>query len=590
MSHASTQSTPLSVSLAGRRRSSEEWGVKAVNMDTSNLTYSPVPGTEEDISSNAIGVSLPHRIQHTRLRQNDDGDVAEQRQSVKSKTMPTLPLSDVDIPIYKRFEANLPRIRFAGRLRRSLALPPKPGTPTANPVSSDISDQLQLPDNPIHEPESSRRSEFLRVLDTTDSATEAWNAYQSLLELPHDGSQQPVPHHHLHRLSRALAAVDPPTHASFIRLLSVISTIHNNGGKVFLWQWNALINFSGKGWRKIKPEDFKKALGVYNDLISNKAPGFSFSRNSQTDQTLDDEDPTDQDRPSPDIFTYTTLVDIAGLTLHEPTFRHAMNLLYASGMKPNRITLLSMLRYYTRTGSIDGIRSTIAQFQIAGFDWGLDGINSCIWAFAKNNRIRVATAIFTVLKQRSHDSSIQDSSSSAADKIIAEEGILVPCGITPDQTTYTILIQSYAYTGDLIRSLHTFAEMVSALHLVGDAPVDPRLVSPAYRAIFLGFLRHSRSPRLDTGGSLAYRLEHLHDRHVDRDLWSFDALQALFDDFMGIPNIQASERTLYWILVAFARLSGEDTVKVKEIFTRIEDKFGLVTSGRLKRLKDRLEK
>lgn len=447
------------------------------------------------------------------------------------------------------------------------------------------------------------RAELLNILDTTQSVSRAWDAYQNLMALPRDGSRPPIPWSHLHRLTRLLASTKPRTRTHFICLLTVISTIHKTGGRVSLWQWNALVDFAGKGWRKTRQEDFMNAVGVFNDLVTHRPPGATFSRSRLDAPSSEDTSSPPTERPTPDVITYTTLLNIAGRTLHAPTFQHASVMFDDSGVKPNRITLLSKLRYFTRRGELSGVRATISQLRQNNFDLGLDGINACLWAFGRNERLDVASAIYEVLKSRLWNPQGEQDENVVAFKTFLDthEGIKVPDGILPDRITFTALLQCFAYHGDLMQSLQVFMDMITFMEESSGANSEGErggllqvtFMLPAYRAIFLGFVRHAKArQQIEVDERLSNRLQTKHLRtNVDQSVWSLDALEALFRDFLGLPeDARPSERLIYWILVAFARCTGDDLKKLREVYTRLEERFGgeWGWGGRLARMKRRL--
>lgn len=505
--------------------------------------------------------------------------------------------------VYERFESALPTIPTSRPT-------PRP-TKTSNEVKVSFAirtarnEKLSVPAvRPTPDGEHAHdRSELLNILATTDSLSHAWDAYQNLMALPRDGDRLPIPWEHLHRLTRLFASTKPRTRTLFLRLLTVISTIHKTGGRVSLWQWNALIDFAGKGWRKTRQEDFRNAMGVFNDLVSTRPPGATFSRSELGASGPEEQHPSDSDeRPSPDIVTYTTLLNIAARTLHPLTFEHASMMLHVAGIPPNRITLLTRLRYYSRRGELPGMRAIISQLREHNFDLGLDGINACIWAYGRNERLEVASAIYAVLKNRlSNLNGDQEDENILAFKqfLESQEGIQVPDGILPDRVTFTGLLQSFAYHGDLVQCLQVFMDMISVLDKPSDAnaggerngKTQTMYMMPAYRAIFLGFVRHGKSAQeIESERLLSYRLKALHNRQqIEPTAWTLNALEALFTDFLALSSdAEPSERMIYWILVAYGRCTGDDVQRLREVFLQLEERFGGGWGGRLARMRKRL--
>lgn len=489
--------------------------------------------------------------------------------------------------VRRAFEKNLPEVAipparsqdpFAGKVRGGPTKPPK--RHGSIPPLEHHPGWSNTPPDDVHR---ETRAEHLYVLATTQSVADAWKAYAALMSLPPHGTRIPIPYQYLHRLAR-LIAVSPRTRALFLRLLSVISTIHRTGGTVHLWQWNVLIDFAGKGWRKLTPENFKTALDVYHDLISNKAPGAAFSK--KTDEPNDPSThPSDDDgmaRLEPDIVTLTTLLDIATSTLHKRTVRHAQILLENSGQPLNRITYLVLLRYQSRLRQLFGVQSVLAQMAALDLDLGIDGLNACIWAFGSNNRLPLAESIYKVL--RANLDPDPDPHIEALRGHLAQQSIRIPHDVKPDHITYTALIQAYAYRGHLNECLTVFMDFVSSIIRPGETDMDDtekaKLYMPAYRAIFLGFARYGQDLRqTGTGWGAPVQASQSSD-------WTLDVLDALFHDFLRVPyGVQPSERLVYWILSAFAKTSGDDKEKLRTVYSQLEERFGGGWRGRLADIK-----
>ncbi|TCD64338.1 hypothetical protein EIP91_004248 [Steccherinum ochraceum] len=432
------------------------------------------------------------------------------------------------------------------------------------------------------------RRELLSVMATTSDLSAAWQAYETLLSLPHDSSRLSIPWEHLHRMTRLIASTKPRTRSLFTRLLSVISTVHRTGGRVELWEWNTLIDFAGKGWRRTSQEDFRNAFDVYNDMVNGNAPGAGFSSSGgrpghrEKDRSIDHPSAN----PPPDVVTLTTLLNIAASTMHKPTLQFAANLQRSSGIPPNRVTLLSYLRYFTRSDDLSGVRNIISQMELHGFEIGLDGVNAYLWAYAHAGRLDVASAIYTILHSRSIGKP-PDAYTSAVSYLRGTEAISVPEGIKPDKITYTSLLQAYAFHGHLTRCLQVFMDFTFSVKKSGDDEQQVELTMqmiPIYRAIFLGFARHGTS-------HLSQRLHNVSGgvHTAEPDAWNMQKLDALFSDFLAIPaSVKPSPRMLWWIMVAYARTSGRDTRKLQEVLSRLKERFPHQWGWRMRRLEQRI--
>ncbi|KAI0069978.1 hypothetical protein K474DRAFT_946774 [Panus rudis PR-1116 ss-1] len=406
---------------------------------------------------------------------------------------------------------------------------------------------------------------------------DALHAYNILSSRPVPPPELTIPYEHLHRLARLIAKSNPHTRPLFIHFLSVVSTIHRTGGTVKLWEWNALMDFAGKGFRKTRQRDFVAAFNIFCDMISHKPPGASFIQSDIRPVTHPE--PIGKSKSGmervPDIVTFTTLLDIAARSLHEPTLNRALRIFRQSGLTPNRITYLTLMRYYARRPELSGIRACISQLSNQGIELDTPLVNACIWAFARSNRLDVAGAMYVVMQSHPDDPPERlEEAARAREFLESHEGLRIPSKLKPDDVTYTSLLQCYAYHGDLGGALRVFADMV---HWMNDTKreLDIKLVLPAFRAIFCGFVRHGQPPSSE---------DHIYSRYSgnDKNPWTLDALDALFNDFIHLPGTATpSTRMLFWVLEAFNKLCGGDVEKMREVFHRIERRFRRRWTGRL---------
>ncbi|KAI0750882.1 hypothetical protein C8Q80DRAFT_537458 [Daedaleopsis nitida] len=453
--------------------------------------------------------------------------------------------------------------------------------------------------------EHRRRQALYDKLANAEDIEEAWRTYQELLLQRPPHVKQLIPHKYLHCFAALLVArtkwqpsQKTRTQTVFHRLLSVLSTIYYSGGQVRLWEWNALLECSGSGWRKTRMDDFHSALNIYRDMVANRAPGASLSKDSFP--PLHDESRVASQPVDPDIVTYTTLLSIAGRTLNEPTLQEAEELLAASGHQPNRITYLAYIRYYTRRGRLAGVRSVLSRMKLNDFELGIDGINACIWAYGRNGRLDIATLIYRILRHRlqsEHDPHNVDELGDiqgTAQQLFEFEGIVVPAGLKPNAITYYTLIQVYAYHGRMQRCLTAFEDMMTSpepvtgpLHdmdVVASEPTIPNPVLPIFRAIFLGFARHTELPGHPSNVRTAP-----HHQKRPTDEWTLDTLHTLFEQFIELPqNAKPNSRTAYWLLVAYAIASGYDRVLLRDVWERLSRRYGNWWDGRVHKFRDKI--
>ncbi|KAG7096679.1 hypothetical protein E1B28_004093 [Marasmius oreades] len=420
----------------------------------------------------------------------------------------------------------------------------------------------------------------LHIIANTQSVSEAWKAYSNLLNSPApegDCGRPKIPFQHLHRLCRLFASRHPKTRTQFLRLLSVLCTLRRTGGIIHLHEWNALIAHAGEGWRRNRPEEFKLALDVFNEMSLGLPPGSTFSPS--------DHPPLDTSQPvQPDIYSYNTLLSIAAKTLYPPTLGRATTLMRSSGLPPDRITHLSLLTFFSATTNLSGVRSTLHKMRQQGLELGLDGVTSCIWAYNLAGRMDIVDLIYRVLKHNSISDPRLRNANFDSDRIadslrtLETEGILIPEEMIPNEITFTEMIQALAYHGDLHAAINVFLDMLSSDNIEVGAPLvrgEDGLeyhtkYSPTYavfRGLFLGFSRHGTTESTS-------------------QTWTLDNLREIYRDFMAFPEIiHPSPLLLYWILLAFDKTTGHDINIIRKVWLEMEARFTDNWGGRMGRLR-----
>ncbi|KAK7061430.1 translation protein [Favolaschia claudopus] len=404
------------------------------------------------------------------------------------------------------------------------------------------------------------RRDLLRVLGNTQSHEQGWLAYYALVSVPFF-----IPHRHLNRLMRLMAREQTKTRALFQRLLSVLTSIHRSGWKIELYQWNALIDNAGKGFRKATREDYKRAFDMFSDLVSWKTPGTAMS---STDYRLDE---AVADNPLPDIFTYTTLINHAAAQRNRETLMQTTSLFTASGLRPNRITHLVLLKFYSNAQTLDGVRASLQRMRQNGMELGLDALNATMWAFSRHNRPDIAMKIYRILRHNKlPETYIGPNDVDSVRRALSNECIDIRADMIANEVTYTTVIQIVAYHGNLHAALTAFSDMLTAdnveigarmyrdeLGRLKPSSYSPTL--PIFRALFLGYSRHGVA---NAPASASHP-------------WVLDSLKALFEVFLALPEyIRPSTSTVYWAMIGFDRTSGQDRELLRTVWTRMETRFG----------------
>ena len=427
-----------------------------------------------------------------------------------------------------------------------------------------------------------RRRTLLWVMLTAKTPDRAWAAYEELLSY-----RAAIPHHSLHQLARLLASIKPRTRTVHLQLLSVLKTLEMNHGRLRLWEWNTLIDSAGKQWHKTRLEDYENSLDIFNKrgvLPAGNAASAGDAANAQADPCV-----TQQ---NPDIWTYNILLSIASRSNLPLTVRHASSLLLASGLTPNRYTHLCLLRYFAVRQDLRSVRSTLRKMKQQGLEVGLDGINACLWAYGRNGRFDVALRVYRVLRNNVKptlnlgEHNIDDDARYIRDTV----GLDILDDIAPDEITYTMMIQTLAYHGDLRNALSVYVDMLSTPNReagahTGDTTVDPVCYKPsmaAFRGLFLGFARHGQDSEHRT-----VEVECITALFSSSQVsWDQDTLETVFAAFLQLPNLpKPTDRVIYWILAAFDKTSGNDDAKLREVWTKLEAKYGDGWGGRLEEIR-----
>jgi pentatricopeptide repeat protein len=426
-----------------------------------------------------------------------------------------------------------------------------------------------------------KRRTLLWVMLTAKTPDRAWAAYEELLSY-----RVAIPRHSLHQLARLLASIKPRTRTVHLQLLSVLKTLEMNHGQLRLWEWNTLIDSAGKQWHKTRLEDYENSLDIFHKrgvLPVGNAASADDAANARADPCV-----TQQ---NPDIWTYNILLSIASRSNLPLTVRHASSLLLASGLTPNRYTHLCLLRYFAVRQDLRSVRSTLRKMKQQGLEVGLDGINACLWAYGRNGRFDVALRVYRVLRSNVKptpnlgEHNIDDDARYIRDAV----GLDILDGFEPDGITYTTMIQTLAYHGDLRNALSVFVDMLSTPNREAgactDATVNPVCYKPsmtAFRGLFLGFARYGRDPEhrsVEVEPILAFFSS-------SQATWDQDSLETVFAAFLQLPSLpKPTDRLIYWILAAFDKTSGNDAAKLREVWTKLEAKYGDGWGGRLEEIR-----
>lgn len=429
---------------------------------------------------------------------------------------------------------------------------------------------------------------LIQILDETDTPLDAWDAYSVLLERDRqrDDGQTSISHRHCHRLAVLLARVRPSTHQVFLRLLSVLSCLKRTGGLILLYEWNLLIDRAGKGWRRVTPREYRAAVGIFKDLLATRD-----SCNSSRRQLLE-----------PDVVTFCTLLNIAVKTSIPAVIDHAISLYNASGLPWTRMAQMALLPYYIQEKKLD----LIPKIVVAALSEGLkiDTVNGCIWAYAYHNNMQVALELYRHLRSNipaehhivASSTTYRPSVNQESHPIFCIHGFAEQATMPPDEITYRSLIQALCYYGDLVTAMSVLQDMLSTVNPLTESRFMPTMA--VYRAIFLGFGRHSgntfhksrrpwisKKTRQKPPSNESLPVPPLSDLTIDSP-WTLNNLDHIFEQFLKLEWTQddldrrsPSDRMVWWIMNAYARVTNGDATKIESVWQQLESRFKFGNGG-----------
>uniref|UniRef100_D8PLC7 Expressed protein n=2 Tax=Schizophyllum commune (strain H4-8 / FGSC 9210) TaxID=578458 RepID=D8PLC7_SCHCM len=110
---------------------------------------------------------------------------------------------------------------------------------------------------------------------------------------------------------------------------------------------------------------------------------------------------------------------------------------------------------------------------------------------------------------------------------------------------------------------------------------------PVLRALFLGFARHG-SRRDDAASTRPQRYRG--DLPTSPSAWTLDALLPILRVFQSLPaEPRPSRSTLFWILTAFRKTTGDRRDVVRKVWEMLEGRYGeryMVSQQRLRSLRE----
>ena len=451
-------------------------------------------------------------------------------------------------------------------------VPPTPSRlPSTNPYrTSAPADLLSLDPHILHEPDL-----LEAIIAHTSSPNQAWNAFTRCRSLYHC----PEPDL-LARLSALLVSSRPRSRAVFLRLQQVLTVIRDAGGTLYTWQWNALLHAAGDTRRRVRIQDYMASVRVLREWRE-YAAGLEDAQYRDLPASPHHDELTSGKATSisePTIRTYTTLLSIATRTRLPRLVAHAMQLMRESSLTQDCPARLAILPFYIRKRRLSPVRAIIRDFAEAGEDVGVDGATAYIWALGQMGYVNEVEEVYVVLKENvcytQGGQGAQSQGTERGARLLFGDLLVFP-KVVPNAVTYVSIVQILAFRGHLRRALEVYRDMCTHWQaLQGAEPeLEPLPIYAVFRALFLGFVRHSRSP---VGVSPAPPFETQGQSEEDTNPvdWDLPTLSTLFSNFCSLTEDPPNGRMVHWILRSFMKTSDGDVEVMKTVWRTLEMTFG----------------
>ncbi|KAG8952781.1 hypothetical protein FRC04_003705 [Tulasnella sp. 424] len=426
----------------------------------------------------------------------------------QTNVAPTLPSLDDSTPNTLQYSPNHISCPF---------LPSPTSQPTIALEKTHASDS-QL-DEPTQTPHVRRRFFHHHLTEAIRNrrVASAWHIYEAQKNrIRKDGRRggRSVPTGLLHSLFALLAGAKPQTRLHYIRMKELAEVLRRRSpGSLREWEWNAMVNAAGRGFRKTTAEDYRAATGVVEEWEAEirllKDMGYPPATVSSTDGL-------EHAGFAPSITTYNILTSIAARTGSRSLYQDALHRLEQFTGTRDAVTHLARITHYRKNGQLDQIPPLLEEMTTAGWPLHTDGANAVIWAYASNGHLDTARQIYNIMipnilssPQQHPPSTLPDPPVSPSNPILSIPSISKSLRhVPPDHRTYVMMLQAYSQAGQLASALDILQDYLTAISAADDSRTSlskasfvrtgDKQMTAAFRGLFLGFIKHgaATSPRL----------------------------------------------------------------------------------------------
>ncbi|KAG8909563.1 hypothetical protein FRC01_006858, partial [Tulasnella sp. 417] len=344
--------------------------------------------------------------------------------------------------------------------------------------------------------------------------TSAWHIYEAQKDRTRkDGRRggRSVPTGLIHSLFALLAGARPQTRLHYIRMKELAEVLRRRGhGSLREWEWNALVNAAGRGFRKTTAEDYRAATGVLEEW---EAEMRLLKETGHQSAAAGGAGGSDLGELAPSTKTYNILISIAARTGSRTLYQDALRRLERFTGPPDAVTYLARITHYRKNGQLDQIPPLLEKMTTNGWPLQTDGANAVIWAYASNGQLEIARQIYDTMiaalpipssAQHPPPSGSQDRLVFPSNPILSNPSISKSfLDIHPDHRTYIMMLQAYAQAGQLAPALDILQDYLTAISAADDSRTSlPKTVrvragdkqlTAAFRGLFLGFVKHGNA-------------------------------------------------------------------------------------------------
>lgn len=397
----------------------------------------------------------------------------------------------------------------------------------------------------------------------------------------------------------------PPNTFTPIELHAIAKAMHtiDRRHKLHLWQArdrfdtviNALRDTAGRE-RKDGVRGLELAILVTNARSTRHVSQQQLRTVERLFRKLYPEVPTGRDDRKAYIMAINNMLYLSALARSPSQLNAWWGKMINEGIEPDSYAYLTRILVH---GGRHNSQAAVAELEralprIPKMDHRVVLVNSTMWMAARAGDWGIVSALYSALRQP--DSAADVLEAAGLNPSLAQ--YLEP--LRPDRITYALLINSYAFSGDLVAALNIMREMYADKHMPG---------VEEYAALFKGFARFGAVPS-GPAGPAAAAFPMWHDANATRrgaglsnpwgedngteggdftsnyppsasSLWTQAALEDLFSSFLALQPSRSrdkcwgpSAKSVYFTLLAFARVTNGDIGIVRGAFEAMKRKFG----------------